>query len=325
MPVCYNGNMEDTQQGEEIAHSPVMTPALCVAIANRYRISLSPTLRLSGGEECEIWLATSDDGLFIVRISPGWRSLTQLGWTHTLMLSLRPLFPVVIAPLRAADGSTFFLYNGRLVALFPFIEGVPLDREQPAQRRAAAQLLARLHSAMLTVSAAPSQPQRYLTETAHLPRLEDPEALIDPEFDAWHAVLLQQPAAMTCGPIHGDYYRRNLLVRDGVITAVLDWDYAHLDFLMQEVAWSTWEFCQTASGDGLHPDRARAFVQAYREAGGPCKAEEFALLIPFIRWRLREEIRYNLAAAAAGQAWDPEYVDDELRAFQRMRGLAPGS
>jgi len=312
--------MEDTQQGEERVHPPVMTPALCTAIANRYHLSLSPARRLSGGEECEIWLTTSDDVPLIVRISPGQRSLVQLGWTHTLMLSLRPLLPVVVAPLRATDGSILFLYDGRPVALFPFVEGTPLDRELPAQRHAAARLLARLHSVMLADSTVPSQPQRYLTETAHLPRLEDPEALIDPEFDAWHAALLQQPAALTCGPIHGDYYRRNLLVRDGMITAVIDWDNAHPDFLMQEVAWSTWEFCQTASGDDLHHDRARAFVEAYRDAGGPCKAEEFALLIPFIRWRLREEIRFNLAAAAAGHDWDPEYVDEELRAFERLRG-----
>ena len=312
--------MEDTQQGEERARPPVMTPALYTAIANRYHLSLSPVRRLSGGEECEIWLATSADGQFIVRISPGQRSLAQLGWTHTLMLSLRPLFPVVVAPLRAADGSTLFLYDGRPAALFPFIEGTPLDREQPAQRDAAARLLARLHSAMLTYPAAPSQPQRYLTETAHLPHLEDPEALIDPEFDAWHAALLQQPSALTCGPIHGDYYRRNVLVRDGMIQAVIDWDNAHPDFLMQEVAWSTWEFCQIASGDDLHFDRAGAFVQAYHNAGGPCKGDEFALLIPFIRWRLREEIRFNLRAAAAGQSWDPEYVNDELRAFERLRG-----
>src|SRR5215472_4423717 len=312
--------MEDTQQGQYISHSRVMTPGLCAAITNRYHVPLTPARRLSGGEECEIWLATSDDGPFVVRISPGWRSLTQLGWTHTLMLSLCSLFPVVLAPLPATDGSTFFLYNGRPVALFPFIEGAPLDREQPAQRRAAAELLAWLHRAMLAISPAPNQPQRHLTETSHLPRLEDLETVIDPELDAWHAALLQQPAALTCGPIHGDYYRRNLLVRDGMITAVLDWDYAHLDFLMQEVAWSTWEFCQTASGDDLYSDRARAFVQAYHDAGAPCKAEEYALLIPFIRWRLREEIRYNLAVAAAGQDWDPEYADQELRAFERLRG-----
>src|SRR2546423_5049788 len=101
--------MEELIKAKE-EHTPVMTPALCAAITKRYHLSLSPTRQLSGGEECEIWLATSDDGLFIVRVSPGWRSLTQLGWTHTLMLSLCPLFPVVVAPLSATDGSPFFLH-----------------------------------------------------------------------------------------------------------------------------------------------------------------------------------------------------------------------
>src|SRR6266516_5811418 len=110
-PVCYNGAMEELIKAKK-EHIPVMTPALCAAITNRYHLSLLPARRLSGGEECEIWLATSDDGPFIVRISPGQRSLAQLGWTHTLMLSLYSLFPVVVAPLRAIDGSTLFLYNG---------------------------------------------------------------------------------------------------------------------------------------------------------------------------------------------------------------------
>lgn len=48
--------------------------------------------------------------------------------------------------------------------------------------------------------------------------------------------------------------------------------------------------------------------------------DEFALLVPFVRWRLREEVRYNLAAAAAGAPWDAEYVEKEVRAFQRLRG-----
>jgi hypothetical protein len=40
----------------------------------------------------------------------------------------------------------------------------------------------------------------------------------------------------------------------------------------------------------------------------------------FIRWRLREEICYYLAAEAAGLDGAPEYVDGILRAFQRFRG-----
>jgi hypothetical protein len=47
---------------------------------------------------------------------------------------------------------------------------------------------------------------------------------------------------------------------------------------------------------------------------------ELAFAIPFIRWRLREETRYALAAAERGESWDREYTEQEIRAFQRLRG-----
>lgn len=297
-----------------------MAPALRAAMAVHYALSFEVIRQLSGGEECEIWLVRSDQGQCVVRISPQWRSLTRLGWTHALMVALRPLLPVVIAPLKAPDGSTLFVHHEHPVALFPYVDGHPVDREDPAQREAAARLLAQLHQAMLTVSVPDAAPVRHQREAPLAPRNSDPAALHDVELDTWHATLMQRWGLLTCGPIHGDYYRRNLLLSRGAITAVLDWDDAHPDFLMQEVAWSAWEFGKTASGDNWHPERARAFVQAYRTAGGPCQADEYSMLLPFIRWRLREEVRYNLAAAAAGERLDPDYVDAEVLAFQRLHG-----
>jgi Ser/Thr protein kinase RdoA (MazF antagonist) len=214
------------------------------------------------------------------------------------------------------------VYDEHLVALFPYVDGHHVEREDPAQREAAAQLLAQLHRAMLAVSMRDAAPVQHLSEAPWAPRTADPAVLYDPELDSWHAALIQGPGSFTYGPIHGDYYRRNLLVSHGAITAVLDWDDAHPDVLMQELALSAWEFAKTASGEDWHPERARAFVEAYRAAGGPCPAGEYHMLIPFIRWRMREQIRYNLAAAAAGETWDPDYVDAEIRAFQRLRGQA---
>ena len=297
-----------------------MAPALCAAIMEHYALSFEVVRSLSGGDECAIWLILSDQGWCAVRISPPWRSLACLGWVHALMLALQPVLPVVIAPLKASNGSTLFVHQENPVALFPYVEGRHVGREDPAQREAAARLLAHLHRAMLTVSVPDSAPVRLLSEAPWAPRSADPAALDDADLDTWHASLMQRLGSFTCGPIHGDYYRRNLLVNRGAITAVLDWDDAHPDVLMQEVAWSTWEFAKTASGDAWHPERARAFVEAYRIAGGPCQAAEYRTLIPFIRWRLREEVRYNLAAAAAGKPWDPDYVDGEIHAFQRLHG-----
>ena len=295
-----------------------MAPELCTMIAQHYRIVVQPVCQLDGGEECEIWRVASEVGSLVVRISPDWRSLDRLRQTHRLLLSLQSRLPVVVAPLKARDKTTFFLYRGQYVVLFPYREGQHMDRENPAHRLAAARLLAALHRATAKISY--SHIQRHVREAPDLPGVEDAVELSDPELDAWHAALLSEPATYTCGIIHGDYYRRNILVQDDIIVAVLDWDDAHPDFLMQEVAYSTWEFCKTAEGDDWYPERAQAFLRAYREAGGPCRTEEYASVLPFIRWRLREEIRYNLAAKAAGLPWwDDEYVEAISRAFQRLR------
>ena len=89
---------------------------------------------------CEVWLVRSDQGPCVVRISPPWCSLRRLGWAHTLMLALQPVLPVVIALLKAPNGSTLFVHHEHPVALFPYVDGHPVDRADPAQREAAAQL-----------------------------------------------------------------------------------------------------------------------------------------------------------------------------------------
>ena len=307
---------------EETFYKPsVIGTELCAVIAERYGLALRPVRPLSGGEECETWLASAGDAAYVVRVSPAWRSPVQLQWTHDLMLFLRPQVSAVTAPLRALDGSSLFLYQGYPAAVYPFVTGKPLDRENSAQRHSASVLLAQMHRAALHSPAASAGLSDGRAAAPPDQAVDDPETIQDPDLDAWYAGLLRQPASLTIGPIHGDYYRRNLLVEGDTITGLLDWDDAHVDFLMQEVAWSAWEFCKTPSGDDWYPERARAYFQAYRAAGGPCTEGEFPFAINFIRRRLREEIRGSLSAAAARQYTDEAYTAAELRAFRRLKEL----
>jgi hypothetical protein len=46
----------------------------------------------------------------------------------------------------------------------------------------------------------------------------------------------------------------------------------------------------------------QALLRSYREAGGLCKSEEYLAFIPFIRWRLRQELRRHFALVAHA-AW----------------------
>lgn len=49
-------------------------------------------------------------------------------------------------------------------------------------------------------------------------------------------------------------------------------------------------------------------------------AEEYQAIIPFVRWRLREELRYHhFAQVAAGLPGHPDYADAQVRAFEQLR------
>ena len=71
------------------------------------------------------------------------------------------------------------------------------------------------------------------------------------------------PVPWSMGSTTGDYYRRNLLVRDGVVQGVIDWDEARPGPLIAEVAFAAWEF---GHDDELNlvPDQFQRFVGAYR-------------------------------------------------------------
>ena len=277
-----------------------------------------PRVSLSGGYECDVWRVASDHADVVVRISPTWRTSEELAWTHDLTRFVVHTVPEVVAPLVAADRSTLFVHQQHPVALFPFVAGHPLDRERATMRENAARLLARLHRAMLRWPELKPRPPRGRSAPVSPAPADDPDMLLDPTLDTWYAALRERPRALRVGPIHGDYYRANLRCVGDRIAGVVDWDDSAVDVLIQEVAWATWEFCKAPAGDALLDDRARAFLAAYGAADGPAEAEENALVVPLIRWRLREEVRRHLAAAERGEAWDRVYMEGQVRAFQLL-------
>ncbi|EFH83769.1 phosphotransferase enzyme family protein [Ktedonobacter racemifer] len=278
-------------------------------VTQRYGLTLGEAKRLEGGDECLIWQVTANEGDVVVRLSPPWRSPERLTWTHRVTLALHEMLPQVVTPILALDGETLFRYQQQSVALFPYITGTQLDRDNSAHRQEAAHLLAHLHRALLNCApmSATLERERLLGAPPLFPT-PDPAELVDPELDAWHASLSGRYKRLTIGLIHGDYYRRNLLTRGKQLVGLLDWDDLHTDYLMQEVAWSTWELCHKPMGDDWYPEHVQDFVRCYREAGGPCQEEEYSHFIPFIRWRLREEMRRHYAAVARGLPGEPEYA-----------------
>lgn len=294
---------------------------LLSAIAEAYGLHARVTSRLYGGEDAAVWRIDTPLGAYVVVAYPHWRTVAELAWVHQLSLRVKSAVPETVAPLVANNGRTLVVSAGSPVAVFPFIAGEPLDIDDGPLRLRAARLLACLHAHLLTVSIGP-RPRPGPGAPANWPRDPDPQEIVDPELDALLSQLQSRTRRLVRATIHGDYYRRNVLCRDGEIVGVIDWNEARADWLIQEVAWSTWEFCKNKAGDALLVDRAEEFVAAYVAAGGPGIGDAHDLILPFIRLRLRGEVRGYLAARARGLPGDATYASAERRAFAVLRDLS---
>ncbi|MFL5383316.1 MAG: phosphotransferase enzyme family protein [Longimicrobiaceae bacterium] len=285
-------------------------------LRRRYGIDAEVVGRLEGGNECDVFALASDAGELVARVCPAWRTLAELEWAYGLAAHAAVAIPEANAPLAARDGSRVFAHGGRPVAVFHHVPGRHLDRDDASERDEAARLLARLHRVLPAWPGARPRPRN-----AHFAELEAAEARIaepaDPDLDRFLAERAADPAVRRA-PLHGDFYRGNLLVEGGRLMGLIDWDDGRVGSLESELAWSTWELAQAPDG-GLDPDRTARFLEAYAGGGGPASTD-LAVLVPLIRANLRREVREGARARAAGEEVDDdEYVARALRGFNALR------
>ncbi len=282
---------------------------------------LTDFTQLTGGYECDVWRAKSNRGWVVVRISPAWRDADRLRWKYKFARYLVASIPQVVAPLLTKDGDTLMIYEGQPVIIQPYIEGETLNRDDESLRQASAKLLAQIHLKSHEWGM-PPYPAKSEMIDADNNEIELPPEIQDPQLDEWRASI-DSGTSLIKGAVHGDYYRGNILTQDGNITGVLDWDESRIDWYLEELAWSVWEFCKVSTGDDLHRDRAQHYIRAYCDNNPLCNDVDMSMIIPFIRWRLHEEIKRSLIAEVQGEDWDDEYRQIEIRAFVALKELEP--
>lgn len=189
-----------------------------------------------------------------------------------------------------------------------FAEGADLDRNDAASIRAAGTTLALVHRCGEGMTAGRPTPSPW--HSSFWPGTDDPPGLCDPELDSWHHAFAG--GTLASGLVHGDFYAENIVWADGRVAAVLDWSEAGLDLLARELAWATWEFGHDDDYE-LDIDRARTFLDGYREVREPQEPGLSDVLIALMRVELRRNARYALVGD------DPEYSTVLQRAFRRLR------
>lgn len=235
----------------------------------------------------------------------------NVAWEHELLTFIASDVPQAVPPLQARDGSTFLVRNGSVVSVQPFIEAEPAKRTDPSVIAAIPQLLARIHLACAGWPGARPRPGRpslreqdwVVNETWDWNVLER-TPLLEREYE-FARLWLASPPPLSESAIHADFHSDNLLASDAGIEAVLDWEFARLD-------WPAFDLAAAVTVVSLQPDgtidRATAddTVRAYLDAGG--RDESYALE-PLMRIFLLLVALHGRTRKVQGATWHPEFQE----------------
>jgi Ser/Thr protein kinase RdoA (MazF antagonist) len=251
--------------------------------------------RLQGGYANDLFRVVADGRDLVLRIKHPPVVAEDIAWEHRLVRLLSERLPEVDAPLRARDGATVVGVGDRVGWLLPFVDGAPADVAQEEERAAAAGALGRLHRAGAGL-ALPHRPR-----LRPLPELAWPPLRIPAELRDWRATIasartwaisyvamLADHRALPVTLVHGDYFPGNVLVTDRGVSGIIDWEEAHLDWPIWDLAGAIGSFC--AGDDDLDRDACRGFVDSYRAAGGSATRSDDDLLLPLVRVKLILEV-----------------------------------
>jgi Ser/Thr protein kinase RdoA (MazF antagonist) len=289
-----------------------MPENLLAVVSEHYGMHASISARrLTGGYANDVFLLEGLDLVLHLKHPPA--DLDSLSWEHRLLGMLADRLPEVPSPLPERNGSTFFLHDKQPVWLMPFRPGSPA---RPSDRRAVGAALGRLHAMVIDL---PSRPGHARLRDLPIPPLRE----MPPTFDRWLGLIAQARTDLIrlvsqidrsrrpdVGITHNDIFPGNVLVQDGSVTALLDWEEADIDWLVWDLAASLWSFCDPAD---WRPGIAD-FVAGYRDGGGRMPGDDEDLILPLVRAkRILEVLR---APTDRQPRWDLQLAN--LEAYQAL-------
>jgi homoserine kinase type II len=186
-------------------------------------------------------------------------------------------------PRAARDGRRHAAHAGKLISLFPWVDGEHRCAAgvTAAHARAVGAALAGLHRAGAPLAAAFDRAGIYGFD-AIAARYRGFRQLTDPvlapaivaigEELAWLGARADARAALPRGIIHGDLFRDNVLFDDAAAPILIDFEQASSGALAYDLAVCLNAWC---FGDDLDPALVRAMVDGYRDAR-PLAPQELA-------------------------------------------------
>jgi len=271
-------------------------------------LELRDLQRLSGGASRVTWSLMAGDRPLIVQMGrPGGLSGSFAG--EAVLLRAADAAGVPVATVLGATDDPEVL--GTSAIAMEFLEGEAVAR--PILRDAAfagarTELVGQLARAAASIHALDPEDFAYLRDDdpVHLLRgLHQSLGWAHPVFDlAFRWLDAHRPEPPAPSVVHGDLRLGNLLVDEGGLVAVLDWELAHLGDPAEDLMWAcvkAWRFGQAAPVMGM--GSVQDLLAAYVAAGGSPMAPErlrWWLVLGTLRWGVICEVQVSQHLRGAG-------------------------
>jgi Ser/Thr protein kinase RdoA (MazF antagonist) len=265
--------------------------ALRLAAAFGVDVRAAAAEPLSGGYSNESWHVAGPAAAAVVRRYGRLHvSRAAVTFEHAVAEHLAARGADVRAPLRDAAGATLRVEEGGFVAVLPWVEGVTGLRDR-ATGEAAARALARFHLAGRDMHLAGglratrflgimpwliARFQRFAAAGAPTARALPWDELIV-ALSASTARLATRATLLPAAILHGDPNPGNVVVRDGAVRALIDFDFVHESERVYDVGAFLDEFGRAGDDAPLDYGRLGPLVAAY-ESEARLTADERAVL-----------------------------------------------
>ena len=303
--------------------------------------------RLGGGEAKDVFRLDTPRGAYVLRIYGPEFSAADVASELELATPIAVQLDEVPGPIATADGRRFAVAGGRAAVLTKYVAGAAPDRADREQRRACAALLARLHAVGSAVERSLPRPgfpawrdldwqdnrwwslpavHRFLDADGDADTdaqrgraavdVREINARLDAEIAALPAVLAEIAALdLPKLPFQNDFWEGNIVMRNGRIAAIVDWDECMVDWRALDQINAACSFGRGALGYDMHPDGIHEFLDDYIAAGGTISPNERRAHVPLRAVRLLWETLYELGRGSRGNQVDWPYLWGNLRSF----------
>ena len=171
------------------------------------------------------YLIFTTKGKFVLRVLEGHRSYEAEKEELDFLLELNTIIPCSV-PYSTTDGRVLIKYNGKMMSLFYFIEGEKLAEINENFLSQVGKLLGKMHlfSKNKILNRKTRIDEKYYFSKINMklvPITEEEKKIL---LSLYKKVAMIDFSSLPCGVIHNDIFPDNILIKNGIISGVIDFN-----------------------------------------------------------------------------------------------------